>query len=240
MPDQKFPSPEEFLEGQLLLINKPLEWTSFQAVHFIRSCLRRYTGQKKIKVGHAGTLDPLATGLLLVCTGRKTKEIEQFMGLPKEYTGRMQIGSTRPSHDRETEIGERFETSDLNEELIQEAMGTFSGWIEQVPPVFSAIRKQGKRLYESARKGALDEGELQARKVFVEEFKMEAYDAETALLTFSLKCSKGTYVRSLARDLGSALNNGAHLESLRRTRIGPYDLSEALEPKTWAAAIPRE
>ena len=162
------------------------------------------------------------------------------MGLPKEYTGRMQIGSTRPSHDRETEIGERFETSDLNEELIQEAMGTFSGWIEQVPPVFSAIRKQGKRLYESARKGAVDEGELQARKVFVEEFKMEAYDAETALLTFSLKCSKGTYVRSLARDLGSALNNGAHLESLSRTRIGHYDLSEALEPKTWAAAIPRE
>lgn len=238
MPDRKFPSPEEFLEGQLLLIDKPLEWTSFQAVQFIRSCLRRYTGQKKIKVGHAGTLDPLATGLLLVCTGKKTKEIEQFMGLPKEYTGRIQLGATRPSHDRETEIGERFETSGLTEEVIERAMSAFSGWIEQVPPVFSAIRKKGKRLYESARKGDVDEGELQARRTFIDGFKMEAYDSETALLSFSLKCSKGTYVRSLARDLGSALNNGAHLESLSRTRIGPYRLEEALEPKTWASAIP--
>lgn len=240
MPERKFPSPEEFLEGQLLLINKPLDWTSFQAVHFIRGCLRRYTGQRKIKVGHAGTLDPLATGLLLVCTGRKTKQIEQFMGLPKVYTGRIQLGASRPSHDRETEIERRFETTGLSGVHIQTAMSTFSGAIDQIPPVFSAIRKQGKRLYESARKGTVDENELQPRSVFIEEFKMEAYDLEKALLTFSLKCSKGTYVRSLARDLGIALHNGAYLDALCRTRIGPYDLSEALEPKAWASAIPRE
>lgn len=234
-----FPSPEEFVEGQLLCIDKPLEWTSFQVVNFIRGRLRRYTGLKKIKVGHAGTLDPLASGLLLICTGRKTKKIEEYMGLPKVYTGTLQIGAATPSHDLETEIDQQFPIEHLNLSDIENEMAKLTGEIQQVPPIFSAIKKDGERLYEKARKGETSETEIPSRQVLVEKFECTNFQ-ENGQVSFRVECSKGTYIRSLARDLGRGLNNGAHLTSLRREAIGDFNVSEAIEPKAWASFMPKK
>ena len=228
-----FPSPQDFVDGEMLLLDKPLEWTSFQAVNYVRWRLKKYTGLKKIKVGHAGTLDPLASGLLIICTGKKTKEIAQFMGLDKVYTGTIQLGATRPSADLETDIDATWPTDHLSASMVLEAMGQLTGEIEQIPPVYSALKVEGKRLYEHARKGSVDAVEIKARPVNIHRFALLRYEEEQAAVHFEVQCSKGTYIRSLARDLGSLLQNGAHLTALRRTAIGPWKVTDATVPSAW-------
>lgn len=215
---------EDYLSGQVLLIDKPLNWTSFQAVNKLRWEIRQRFNIKKIKVGHAGTLDPLATGLLVICTGKKTKEINIYQGQIKEYTGTFVLGSTTPSFDLETEINERFSTKHITEGLIHETTKQFIGDIEQYPPVFSAIKKDGKRLYEFARAG--EDVEIKPRNVSISEFKITKIDGLN--VNFRVVCSKGTYIRSLANDFGKALNSGAHLSALRRTKIGDFEVKNAV------------
>ena len=225
---------EEFLAGQVLLIDKPLTWTSFQAVNKLRWEIRHAFDIKKIKVGHAGTLDPLATGLLVICTGKMTKQINIFQGQEKEYTGTFALGGTTPSFDLETEINETFPTEHITDELIHATTQQFIGKIEQYPPVFSAIKKDGKRLYEYARAG--EAVEIKTRQVEITEFEItKINDLE---LHFRVVCSKGTYIRSLANDFGKALNSGAHLSSLRRTRIGDFKVDDALTPEQFIASLP--
>lgn len=211
----------DFVAGEVLLIDKPLTWTSFDAVNRIRAMLKRYLGLK-LKVGHAGTLDPLATGLLIICTGKFTKRIDEFQALEKEYTGTFVVGATTPSFDLEHEIDRRFPVAHITDEMIREAAAKLTGDIEQVPPMFSAIKVEGKRAYELARKG---EGSvIPPRKVNIREFEITRIErkADTIEVDFRISCSKGTYIRSLARDFGVLLNSGAHLTSLRRTRIGDF------------------
>ena len=214
---------EDYLKGKVLLIDKPLEWTSFQAVNKIRWHIKQRFGFKKIKVGHAGTLDPLATGLLIICTGKKTKEIHVYQGQEKEYTGTFTIGATTPSYDLETEIDEFFPTEHISEELLKETTKQFIGEIQQKPPIFSAIKKDGKRLYELARKG--ETTEIKSRTVSIKEFEITNIDDNK--IDFRVVCSKGTYIRSLAFDFGKALNSGAHLSTLRRTKIGDFCVKNA-------------
>jgi len=209
-------------DGRLLLINKPLGWTSFDVVNKLRYSL----GIKKI--GHAGTLDPLATGLLIICTGKMTKRIEEFMCLEKEYTGTLILGQTTPSYDLETPVSEKKDVNHLTLEAVRQAAKKLTGTILQTPPAHSAIRIGGKRAYALARKGK-DPG-LQPREVFVKEFTITALQLPAA--TFTIVCSKGTYIRSLVRDLGEALGVGAHLSQLCRTRIGSYQLADAQSPET--------
>ena len=215
---------EDYLNGQVLLIDKPLEWTSFQAVNKIRWHIKQKFGLKKIKVGHAGTLDPLATGLLIICTGKETKNIATYQGQIKEYTGTFTVGATTPSYDLETTINERFAINHITGELLTKATQKFIGEIDQKPPIFSAIKKDGKRLYELARKG--ETTEIAARKVSINEFEL----TKTILpeIDFRVVCSKGTYIRALANDFGLALNSGAHLSSLRRTKIGEFSVNNSL------------
>ena len=208
---------EQFLNGEIILIDKPLDWTSFQVVNKIRWLIRSTFGIKKIKVGHAGTLDPLASGLLILCTGKMTKSIEQFMGQEKEYTGTFTLGSTTPSYDLETEIDNTFPTDHITEELLQATLNQFVGTIDQYPPVFSALKKDGKRLYEFAREGI----EVNIRSFELTQKAIPKVD-------FKVICSKGTYIRSLANDYGKALNSGAHLSALRRTRIGEFNIEQAI------------
>ncbi len=215
---------EEFKAGQILLFDKPLEWTSFQLVNKVRWLIKRNFRIKKIKVGHAGTLDPLASGLLILCTGKSTKLIESLQGQEKEYTGTFTLGATTPSYDMETEVDETFPTEHLISEGIHEATKAFLGDIQQRPPVFSALKKDGKRLYEYARNG--EEIEIPTRTVNISEF--EITKIELPKVHFRVVCSKGTYIRSLAFDFGSQLNTGAYLSSLRRTRIGEYKVENAL------------
>lgn len=217
-------SEEDFKSGKILLFDKPLEWTSFQLVNKVRWLIRKHFNIKKIKVGHAGTLDPLATGLLIICTGKATKQIENLQGQEKEYTGTFTLGATTPSYDLETEIDEKFPIDHLSEKEIREATKNFIGDIQQLPPVFSALKKDGKRLYEYARSG--EEVKISARKVNISEFEITAIDLPN--VDFRVVCSKGTYIRSLAHDFGKALNSGAHLSALRRTRIGNYTVKDAL------------
>jgi len=225
---------EDFKTGQVLLIDKPLTWTSFQAVNKLRWAIRQAFSIKKIKVGHAGTLDPLATGLLVICTGKMTKQINTFQGQEKEYTGTFVLGSTTPSFDLETEINDTFPTDHVTEDLIHKTTHQFIGKIEQFPPVFSAIKKDGKRLYEFARAG--EAVEIKSRQVEITEFKItEINDLE---LKFRVVCSKGTYIRSLAHDFGKALNSGAHLSELRRTRIGNFKVDDALTPEAFIDSLP--
>jgi len=214
---------EDFKNGQILLIDKPLEWTSFQVVNKLRWTIKKRFNLKKIKVGHAGTLDPLATGLLIICTGKFTKRIEEFQAQVKEYTGTFTIGSTTPSYDLETEIDNRFPTDHLTEQLIKETTLQFIGEIEQKPPIFSAIKKDGKRLYELARAG--ETTEIKSRKVTIDTF--EITNINLPKIEFRIVCSKGTYIRSMAYDYGKALNSGAHLSSLRRTKIGNFSIDDA-------------
>jgi tRNA pseudouridine55 synthase len=215
---------EEFKAGQILLFDKPLEWTSFQLVNKVRWLIRKNFRIKKIKVGHAGTLDPLATGLLILCTGKSTKLIESLQGQEKEYTGSFTLGATTPSYDMETEVDETFPIDHLTSERIHEATKAFLGDIQQRPPVFSALKKDGKRLYEYARSG--EEVEIPTRSVNISEFEITKIDRQK--VHFRVVCSKGTYIRSLAHDFGRELNSGAYLSSLRRTRIGDYTLANAL------------
>ena len=215
---------DDFKNGQVLLIDKPLNWTSFQVVNKLRWEIRQRFNIKKIKVGHAGTLDPLATGLLIICTGKQTKEIYIYQGQIKEYTGTITIGATTPSYDLETEIDKTFSIDHISEEVLKETTKQFIGEIQQKPPIFSAIKKDGKRLYELARKG--ETTEIKARTVTVSEF--EITNINLPKVDFKVICSKGTYIRSLAFDFGIALNSGAHLSALRRTKIGEFSVDKGL------------
>lgn len=215
-----------YQQGKILLIDKPLTWSSFQAVNKIKYALKRkYNLPKSFKIGHAGTLDPLATGLLIICTGKFTKRIPELQGMVKEYTGTFLVGATTPSYDLETEIDQTFPTEHITEELIKETTKQFIGEIDQKPPVFSAIKKDGKRLYEHARKG--EEVEITARKVTIHEFEITRIALPE--VDFRVVCSKGTYIRSLAYDFGLALESGAHLSALRRTKIGEFSVENAVK-----------
>ena len=216
---------QDFLDGQILLINKPLGWTSFDVVKKIKNLIRTKYSLKKLKVGHAGTLDPLASGLLIVCTGKFTKRISELQGQAKIYTGDITLGGTTPSYDLETEIDTKFETNHISENLIKETTAQFIGEIEQKPPIFSALKRGGERLYEKARRG--ESFEIEARKVSVHSFDITAI--EMPKVGFEIKCGKGTYIRSIAHDFGAALNSGAHLSELCRTAIGDHQLTDALE-----------
>ncbi|MDT0646923.1 tRNA pseudouridine(55) synthase TruB [Zunongwangia sp. F260] len=227
-------TPEDFKEGQILLFDKPLGWTSFQLVNKVRWLIRKSCGIKKIKVGHAGTLDPLASGLLIICTGKFTKKITELQGQEKEYTGTFTLGSTTPSYDLETEIDSTFSTDHISEDDLQKTTEKFKGEIEQIPPVFSALKKDGKRLYEYARKG--EDIEIPSRKVSITEFKVET--EKFPLVNFRVVCSKGTYIRSLAHDFGKELNSGAHLSELRRTRIGGYSVENSLDLESFEKLLP--
>ena len=221
---------EDFLEGQILLIDKPLTWSSFQAVNKLKyTLIRKYNLPKKFKIGHAGTLDPLATGLLIICTGKFTKKITEIQAQAKEYTGTITVGATTPSYDLETEIDATFPIEHISEALILETTQQFLGEIDQKPPVFSAIKKDGKRLYEHARAG--EEVEIASRKTTIYEFEITRIALPE--IDFRVKCSKGTYIRSLAYDFGIALNSGAHLTKLRRTKIGDYSVENGISPEVF-------
>jgi len=213
-----------FTEGEVLLIDKPSTWTSFDVVNKIRYMIRDYTGIRKIKVGHAGTLDPLATGLLIVCVGKATRRILEFSGLDKEYTGTLYLGATTPSYDKETEVDRVFDTTHLSPEAIVDAARAFVGIIRQVPPAYSAIKVEGVRSYKRARER--EKVELPPREVQVHAFEITHPGIPES--DFRVLCSKGTYIRSLIHDLGKALHSGAYILSLRRTRIGEFSLGEAL------------
>jgi tRNA pseudouridine55 synthase len=215
---------DDYLEGQLILIDKPLEWTSFQVVNKVRWLIKKQFQLKKIKVGHAGTLDPLATGLLILCTGKFTKKIDSYQAQEKEYTGTITLGATTPSFDLETEVNATFDISEITSEKIIATTKEFMGEIKQQPPVFSALKKDGKRLYEFARAGK--EVEIPKRVVTISEF--EITNIALPSVEFRVVCSKGTYIRSLAHDFGKALNNGAHLSILRRTKIGDFSVKNAI------------
>lgn len=212
-----------FEEGELLLIDKPIEWTSFDAVNFIRSFLKHCFKLKKLKVGHAGTLDPLATGLLLVCTGKKTKTIQDLQNMGKTYTGTMLLGQTTPSFDMESEPDGFFSTENITAEELETARMKFIGAIEQIPPIYSAIKIDGKRAFLYARKN--QDVNLIARKITIYDFELTAINLP--VIEFKVSCSKGTYIRSLVNDFGAALNNGACLTSLRRTHIGAYSVEDS-------------
>lgn len=217
---------EEFLEGQILLIDKPLTWSSFQAVNALKWGIRRKFELKKIKIGHAGTLDPLATGLLIICTGKFTKKIPTLQGQAKEYTGTVTLGGTTPSYDMETEVDQNYPTEHITEEQIHAATANFMGKIQQVPPVFSALKKNGKRLYEYAREGQAVE--VKSREVEITEFEITRVNLPE--VEFRVVCSKGTYIRSLANDFGKALQSGGYLSALRRTKIGDFNVDNAVTP----------
>lgn len=213
----------DYQKGEILLFDKELDWTSFDLVRKLRNFLCRETGVKKLKVGHAGTLDPKATGLMIICTGRETKNIDLIQAKEKEYVATIRLGATTPSYDRETAENEFFPTDHLTPDLVNEKLKTFIGEIEQVPPLYSAIKVEGKRAYEHARKGS--DMVLQAKKITISELEVLSFSKEELVLR--VVCSKGTYIRSLARDLGIALESGGYLVGLRRTRIGDLLVEDA-------------
>lgn len=212
------------LEGEILYIDKPLHWSSFDAVKRVRGALLRRLGLKKMKVGHAGTLDPLATGVMIVCTGRATKRIDELQAHVKEYVATIALGATTPSFDLETKIDETFPTDHITRELVEETLKKFTGRIEQVPPAFSACKIDGKRAYKIARKGK--EVNLKAKILVIDEIELLEYSQQS--ITIRVVCSKGTYIRALARDIGEALNSGGHLTALRRTRVGDISVNDCL------------
>ncbi|MCW2119174.1 tRNA pseudouridine(55) synthase TruB [Flavobacterium sp. 7A] len=217
---------EDYLNGQILLIDKPLNWSSFQAVNKLKYALINNLGlPKKFKIGHAGTLDPLATGLLIVCTGKFTKRIIEIQGQAKEYTGTFHIGATTPSYDLETEIDHEYPTLHIDEALIHKTVPQFLGEIDQIPPIYSAIKKDGVRLYEHARAG--ETVEIASRKTTIHQFEITRIALPE--IDFRVVCSKGTYIRSLAFDFGKAMQSGSHLTALRRTKIGAYEVNKAID-----------
>lgn len=213
-----------FREGSIILIDKPYQWTSFNVVGKLRVLIRRATGERNIKVGHAGTLDPLATGLLIVCTGKSTKQVLNLMGQKKEYIATLKLGETTPSFDLETQPDRQYPTDHITHLLIESVIKNFVGVQNQVPPLFSAKYVNGKRAYKLARKGA----DMELAPVSVEIYGIELINLEMPFLTLKIKCSKGTYIRSIARDIGLALGSGAHIVELRRTANGDFNISEAL------------
>jgi len=219
-----FTRPEAFLDGAVLFIDKPLTWTSFDAVNKIRKSLRHVLGIQKIKVGHAGTLDPLATGLVIICTGKATKQIMQYQDLDKAYDAHIRLGATTPSFDLETEVDRTFPWDHITRSMVDDALLQFTGTQTQLPPLYSAKSVDGKRAYEMARKGK--QVELRPQHITIHNLEVLSFDPPD--LSIHVECSKGTYIRSLARDLGEKLNSGGHLTGLRRTRIGPYKVSEAI------------
>lgn len=220
---------EDFKNGQIILVDKPLNWTSFQVVNKLRWAIRKKFNIKKIKVGHAGTLDPLATGLLVICTGKFTKKIDSFQAELKEYTGTITLGATTPSYDLETEVNHTFPTNHINALTIEAASKSFLGKIQQTPPLYSAIKKDGVRLYELARKG--EDTEIKSREIEI--FSFDIIKIEMPLVHFKINCSKGTYIRSIANDFGKILKSGAYLSELRRTKSGDFDLTNAVSPKAF-------
>lgn len=230
----------DYRSGELLLINKPYTWSSFQAVNKLKHALKKHPSllldEKLVhlKIGHAGTLDPLATGLLIICTGKKTKEISSFQDLPKEYTGTFFIGATTPCYDKEKEVDVTYPTEHITKELILETAKSFIGEQEQVPPMFSAVKVDGKRLYKLARVG--EEIELKARPINIIEFEITS--CELPLVNFRIACTKGTYIRSIARDFGLALNSGAYLDTLCRTKIGHFSIEDAKTPEEFITENP--
>lgn len=217
----------DYVTGETFIIDKPLQWTSFDVVKRLRAEITRRTGLRKVKVGHAGTLDPLATGLMIVVTGRRTKLIETLQSGVKEYVATLALGSTTPSFDLETEIDATYPTGHITTELIDDVLSRFRGAIEQVPPSFSACKIEGTRAYQLARNG--EEVKLKAKTLIIDELERLSFDAEAKELTIRVVCSKGTYIRALARDIGEALGSGAHLTALRRTRVGASTLDDALD-----------
>ena len=218
----------DYIDGEIIAIDKPLHWTSFDVVNRVRGMLCRTLGVKKLKVGHTGTLDPLATGVVIVCTGKKTKQIDELMAHSKEYVATLQLGATTPSYDLEHPIDATFPTSHITRELIEQVLPTFKGEQWQVPPIYSAVKINGKRAYDYARKGQEDNVELKAKLLVIDEIELLNFDAETMQLTIRVVCSKGTYIRALARDIGERLHSGAHLIALRRTRVGQQSVDDCL------------
>ena len=215
----------DFIEGEILSVNKPLHWTSFRLVKVVRAKLCNRLGIKKLKVGHAGTLDPLATGVMVICTGRKTKEIERLQSGVKEYTATIKLGATTPSFDLETEIDAEFPIDHITEDLVRECLKKFIGKIEQIPPAFSAVKVNGKRAYELARKSEVFE--LKPKLLVIDSINLINFDLPNIYV--SIVCSKGTYIRALARDIGECLNSGGHLIALERTRVGDATIDKCLQ-----------
>ena len=217
----------DFLEGEILCFDKPLGWTSFNLVAKIRSQLCHRLGVRKLKVGHAGTLDPLATGVMVICTGKATKRIDELQAHVKEYVATLQLGATTPCFDLEKPIDQTYPTEHITEVLLKEALGKFIGRIEQVPPAFSACKIDGKRAYDLARKGR--EVDLKPKVLVIDEIELQAFNPEKMQATIRVVCSKGTYIRALARDIGQALQSGAHLIALRRTRVGNVRVEDCMK-----------
>lgn len=223
----------DFISGEIIGIDKPLKWTSFDAVKRVRGAIQRRLNMKKFKVGHAGTLDPLATGVLIVCTGRATRQIETLQNGTKEYIATMRLGATTPSFDLETEIDATYPYGHITMEMVNDILPDFTGHILQVPPVYSAVKIDGKRAYKYARKGA--EVELKAKPLVIEQ--LELLPSELPDIRLRIVCSKGTYIRALTRDIGKALGSGAHLIGLRRTRVGSITLADCMSPEEAVAKI---
>ncbi len=226
----------DFIAGEVLFFNKPLTWTSFDLVNKFRYKLSRKLKVKKIKVGHAGTLDPLATGVMIVCTGKATKRIDEFQFQTKEYVATLKLGETTPSFDLEKEVDAVYPTEHITRELVEDVLKQFVGTIEQVPPVFSACKIEGKRAYELARNG--EEVPLKAKTLVIDE--IELLSCELPVIKIRVVCSKGTYIRALARDIGIALHSGAHLIALERTRVGDVTLDQCMSPEDIDAFLDRE
>ena len=223
----------DFIGGEIIYINKPLEWTSFDVVNRIRRVLCRKLNQKKLKVGHAGTLDPLATGVMILCTGKSTKKIEELQAGVKEYIATLQLGATTPSYDLEHPIDATYPTEHITLPLIEKTLQQFKGEIWQKPPIYSAVKIEGKRAFDYARRG--EEVEIKSKLLVIDEIEILKF--EDMQLTIRVVCSKGTYIRALARDIGEALNSGAHLIALQRTRVGDITLSQCFEIEEFISKI---
>ena len=227
-----------FQAGEILYFDKPLHWTSFNLVAKVRSALCHKIGVKKLKVGHAGTLDPLATGVVTICTGKATKRIDELQSHTKEYVATLQLGATTPSFDLETNIDSTFPTAHITEQKVREILTQFLGKIEQVPPAFSACKIDGHRAYNLARKGK--EVQLKAKILVIEEIELQNFDSESMQITIRVVCSKGTYIRALARDIGTALQSGAHLIALRRTRVGDIRVEDCMKMEDFSEWLEKQ
>lgn len=228
----------DFIEGEILCFDKPLRWTSFDVVRKIRFHLCQRLGVKKLKVGHAGTLDPLATGVMVVCTGKATKRIDELQAHVKEYVATLQLGATTPCFDLEKPIDQTYPTEHITEALVRDVLGHFIGKIEQVPPAFSACKIDGKRAYDLARRGK--EVDLKPKVLVIDEIELLGFDREKMQATIRVVCSKGTYIRALARDIGQALRSGAHLIALRRTRVGNVRVEDCMKAEDFPEWLDRQ
>ena len=227
-----------FQAGEILYFDKPLHWTSFNLVAKVRSALCHKIGVRKLKVGHAGTLDPLATGVVTICTGKATKRIDELQSHTKEYVATLQLGATTPSFDLETNIDSTFPTAHITEQKVREILTQFLGKIEQVPPAFSACKIDGHRAYNLARKGK--EVQLKAKILVIDEIELQNFDSESMQITIRVVCSKGTYIRALARDIGTALQSGAHLIALRRTRVGDIRVEDCMKMEDFSEWLEKQ